>query len=111
MTKASAHSTYARIVGEVAIAWNGLERRLHSLIYHYLRVDPHVAGFILGEMRNPTKEEFAKFLIERFENHDLLKEHACTSWRWSTAYGKTETFSSMHNPSALASDTMAQFTR
>jgi hypothetical protein len=75
MAKASAHSTYARIVGEVAIAWNGLERRLESLIYHYLTVDAHVAGFILGEMRNVTKAEFAKFLIERFETHELLKDH------------------------------------
>lgn len=76
MANGSAHSTYARIVGEVAIAWNGLERRLDSLIYHYLTVDAYVAGFVLGEMRNATKEEFAKFFIERFEGHQLLKEHA-----------------------------------
>jgi hypothetical protein len=71
----SAHSTYARIVGEVAIAWNRLERRLDSLIYHYLKVDPYVAGFILGGMGNDAKTEFAKFLIKRFEKNALLKEH------------------------------------
>jgi len=75
MAKLSAHSTYVRIVGEVAIAWNRLERRLDSLIFHYFTVDAHVAGFVLGEMRNATKAEFAKFLIERFEENPLLREH------------------------------------
>jgi hypothetical protein len=75
MANGPAHSTYARIVGEVAISWNGLERRLDALIYHYLTVDAYVAGFILGEMRNPTKEDFARFLIDRFEDNELLREH------------------------------------
>jgi len=75
MAKLSAHSTYVRIVGEVAIAWNRLERRLDSLIFQYFTVDAHVAGFVLGEMRNATKAEFAKFLIERFEENPLLREH------------------------------------
>ena len=76
MANGSAHSTCARIVGEVAIAWNGLERRLDSLIYHYLTVDAYVAGFILGEMRNATQEDVARALIDRFETHELLKEHS-----------------------------------
>ena len=71
----TAHSTYARIVGEVAIAWNRLERRLDSLIYHYLTVDAYVAGYILGGMSNDAKSEFAKFLIKRFEKNALLREH------------------------------------
>ena len=75
MKKPPAHSTYARIVGEIAIAWNELEMRLDSLAFHYLTVDSKVAGFILGEMRNATKAQFARFLIERFETDEMLREH------------------------------------
>lgn len=70
-----AHSTYARTVGEIAIAGNELEERLNSLAFHYFTVDAHVAGFVLGEMGNATRAEFAKFLIQRFETDELLKEH------------------------------------
>ena len=73
MPRRSAHSTYARLVGEIAIAWNLLERRLESLIAHYFLVDPYTAGFVLGEMRNETKAEFAKFLIEMNESDELLR--------------------------------------
>ena len=69
-----ARSTYARIVGDIAISWNELEQRLDRLTFHYFTVDAYVAGFVLGEMGNATKAEFAKFLIERFETNDLLKE-------------------------------------
>lgn len=67
MVRRPAHSTYARIVGEIAIAWNELEERLISIAFHYFTVDTHVGGFVLGEMGNATRAEFAKFLIERFE--------------------------------------------
>lgn len=73
--RSPAHSTYARIVGEIAVAWNELEQRLNSLAFHYFTVDSHVGGFVLGEMGNATKAEFAKFLIERFEDNEILKEH------------------------------------
>lgn len=76
MARPSAHSTYARIIGEIAIAWNQLEQRLDSLIFHYLTDDAYVAGFILGEMGNQTKADFATFLIDRFESNELLREHA-----------------------------------
>jgi hypothetical protein len=75
MAKRSAHSTYARIVGEIAIAWNELEERLISIAFHYFTVDIYVGGFVLGEMGNATRAEFAKFLIERFEKNELLREH------------------------------------
>lgn len=75
MPRLTAHSTYARIVGEVAIAWNRLESRLDSLIYHYLTVDAYVAGYILGGMSNDAKVDFAKFLINRFERDAVLKDH------------------------------------
>lgn len=76
MAKPPAESTYARIVGEVAIAWNNLERRLDSLAFMYLGVDTAVGGFILGELQNATKAELAKFLIERFEEKAEIKNHA-----------------------------------
>jgi hypothetical protein len=76
MPKRPARSTYARIVGEIAIAWNELERRLDRLAFHYFTVDYEVGGFVLGEMGNATKAEFAKFLIERFEDDELLKDRA-----------------------------------
>lgn len=76
MPRLPAASTYARIVGEVAIAWNLLERRLDSIAFMYLGLDAPTAGFILGEMGNATKADFATFLIERFEKNDIIKEHA-----------------------------------
>lgn len=76
MAKSPATSTYARIVGEVAIAWNTLERRLDSIAFMYLGLDTAVAGFILGEMANATKADFATFLINRFEQQAVIKEHA-----------------------------------
>ena len=45
----------------------------------YLKVDTEVAGFILGEMGNATKAEFAKFLINKFEQNEIVKEHALHS--------------------------------
>ena len=75
MAKPPAESTYARIVGEVAIAWNNLERRLDSLAFMYLGVDTAVGGFILGELQNATKAELAKYLIERFEKKAAIKSH------------------------------------
>lgn len=76
MPRLPATSTYARIVGEVAIAWNLLERRLDSIAFMYLQIDAPTAGFILGEMGNATKAELATFLIERFEENATIKEHA-----------------------------------
>lgn len=76
MTRLPAASTYARIVGEVAIAWNHLERRLDGIAFMYLGLEAPVAGFILGEMGNATKAEFATFLINRFEKSPVIKEHA-----------------------------------
>lgn len=76
MPRLPATSTYARVVGEVAIAWNQLERRLDSIAFMYLGLDSAVAGFVLGEMPNATKAEFAKFLIERFETNPTIKDHA-----------------------------------
>lgn len=76
MAKSPAASTYARIIGEVAIAWNTLERRLDSITFMYLSLDTEVAGFILGELGNATKAELAKFLIERFEKQPAIKGHA-----------------------------------
>jgi hypothetical protein len=73
MPRHPARSTYAKIVGDVAINWNVLERRLNSLIFHYLTVEAEVAGFVLGEMGNVTKERFAKFLVERYEKNKELK--------------------------------------
>ncbi|WP_341632902.1 hypothetical protein [Sphingomonas agri] len=49
--------------------------RLDRLAFHYLDTDARVAGFVLGEMGNATKAEFAKFLIDRFETDALLKDH------------------------------------
>jgi len=74
MAKNPAISTYAKLIGEVAIQWNILERRLDSLVFHYLTVESKVAGFILGEMGNETKANFAKFLIEAYEKDDTLRE-------------------------------------
>lgn len=76
MPRLPAASTYARVVGEVAIAWNQLERRLDSIAFMYLGLDSAVAGFILGEMPNATKAEFAKFLINRFEDNPVIADHA-----------------------------------
>lgn len=73
MPRHPARSTYTKIVGDIAISWNVLERRLNSLIFHYLTVEAEVAGFVLGEMRNDTRERFAKFLIERYEKNKELK--------------------------------------
>ena len=42
----------------------------------YLEMDAPTAGFILGEMGNATKADFAIFLIERFEQQPVIKEHA-----------------------------------
>lgn len=75
MPRPPAESTYARIVGEVAIAWNVLERRLDALAFLYLGLDAPVAGFILGEMGNETKAKFVTFLVKRYEHDTLLKEH------------------------------------
>lgn len=76
MPRLPASSTYARVVGEIAIAWNLLERRLDSIAFMYLELDSPTAGFILGEMGNATKADFATFLIERFEENTVIKEHA-----------------------------------
>lgn len=76
MPRLPASSTYARVVGEIAIAWNLLERRLDSIAFMYLELDGPTAGFILGEMGNATKADFANFLIERFEENAVIKEHA-----------------------------------
>ncbi|MGH6840093.1 MAG: hypothetical protein ACREDT_15150 [Methylocella sp.] len=73
MAESPAFSSYAKIIGEIAIGWNKLELRLDSLIFHYLTVDSEVAGFILGVIGNETKAEFAKFLIERYEKNQELK--------------------------------------
>ena len=63
------------MVGEISIFWNALEMRLNALIYHYLTVDAPVAGFILGEMGNATKAEFARFLIDHYEPNVILRDH------------------------------------
>jgi hypothetical protein len=73
MAKNPARSTYSKAVGDIAVTWNILERRLNSLIFHYLTVDSTVAGFILGEMRNDTKENFAKLLIQRYEKNESIR--------------------------------------
>ena len=76
MPKSPAASTYARIVGEVAISFNLLEQRLDSIAFMYLGLDAPTAGFVLGEMGNATKADFAIFLVDRFENDPTIKEHA-----------------------------------
>ena len=79
MSKTSAHSTYARLVGEISISWNEIERRMDALIYHYLALDLPVAGFILGELGNATKAELGRFLINLYEPNAILKEHGLHS--------------------------------
>jgi hypothetical protein len=73
MANHPAFSSYAKIIGEIAITWNKLERRLDSLIFHYLTVESDVAGFILGAIGNEMKAELAKFLIEKYEKNSDAK--------------------------------------
>jgi hypothetical protein len=76
MSKAPSAGTYARIVGEVAIAWNLLEQRLDVLASHYLPLDPTVSSYILRILGNATKADFISFLAEHYEPNPLLREHA-----------------------------------
>lgn len=62
-----ARSSYAKLVGEIAIAWNQIEREINNLIFHYMGGDAQVAGFILGNFGNQTKTDFLLFLVDRFE--------------------------------------------
>ena len=76
MAKHPALSSYAKIIGEIAIAWNKLEIRLDGLIFQYLPIESEVAGFILGQLGNQTKADLAKILIERYETNAEIKENA-----------------------------------
>lgn len=68
MTKESARSEYAEILGEIAIEWNYLERALHRLGYAYLKGDSGVASHIFSNMGNVSKITFIEYLVERFES-------------------------------------------
>ncbi len=76
MTKHSALSSYAQIIGEIAIEWNKLEIRFDGLIFDYLQIESDVAGFILGQFGNQTKADLATLLINKYETAETAKENA-----------------------------------
>ncbi|MDR3408027.1 MAG: hypothetical protein P4L68_05975 [Methylovirgula sp.] len=76
MAKHHALSSYAKIIGEIAIEWNKIEVRLDGLIYDYLSIEPDVAGFILAQLGNQTKADLAVFLINKYETNKTAKENA-----------------------------------
>lgn len=58
---------YAETIGEIAIEWNLLERKVNVLGFHYLGGDAEVAGRILHSMGSQTREEFVRYLVKKFE--------------------------------------------
>jgi hypothetical protein len=58
---------YAETIGEIAIEWNLLERKVDVLGFHYLGGDVDVASRIFQGMGNQSKEEFIRYLVSRFE--------------------------------------------
>lgn len=67
---------YAETIGEIAIEWNLLERQVDVLGFHYLGGDSGVASRILQGMGNQTKEEFIRYLVNRFEPDKEIAELA-----------------------------------
>lgn len=63
---------YAETIGEVVIGWNLLERRVNHLAFHYLGGDTGVASRLLQSMGNQTKEEFLRYLVQRFEQDEEI---------------------------------------
>lgn len=76
MPKHPSRSTYAKTIGEIAIRWNDLERELNNIAFHYMSEDSTVAGFILANMGNQVKADFATLLVKRFELNATVKDHA-----------------------------------
>lgn len=75
MPKTPAKSTYARVVGEISIGWNRIERDINTLAFYYMKEDSTVAGFILGSMGNQTRSDFLTLLVNRFETREPIREH------------------------------------
>lgn len=76
MAKHSALSSYAKIIGEIAIEWNKLEIRFDGLIFDYLQIESDVAGFILGLLGNQSKADLATLLISKYETNEEAKQNA-----------------------------------
>jgi hypothetical protein len=73
MAKSSAQSTYAMLIGEIAIGWNRLEREINNIALHYLREEPTVATFVLAKLRNEDRADFLKLLVNLREEGNNSK--------------------------------------
>ena len=65
---------YAETIGEVAIGWNLLERKVNVLGFHYMGGDVEVASRILQSMGSQTREDFIRYLVAKFEPDKEIKE-------------------------------------
>jgi hypothetical protein len=75
MPKRPSRATYARLIGEIAIEWNHLERQMRNIGYGYLRGDAEVGSYILNSMGNVSITEFVKFLCNKLETEQIVKDH------------------------------------
>ena len=75
MAKSSAQSTYAMLIGEIAIGWNRLERETNNITLHYLREEPAVATFVLAKLGNDDRAEFLKLLVGLREDRSQSKDY------------------------------------
>jgi hypothetical protein len=65
---------YAETIGQIAIQWNLLERKVNVLGFHYMGGDVEVASRILQGMGSQTREDFIRFLVTKFEPDKKIKE-------------------------------------
>jgi hypothetical protein len=74
MPRHHTRTTYARLIGEIAIEWNHLERQMRTIGFGYLRGDPEVGTYVVNSMGNVSITDFVAYLCERFESEQSVKD-------------------------------------
>ncbi|MBK8160741.1 MAG: hypothetical protein IPK59_18915 [Rhodospirillaceae bacterium] len=74
MARRPSRKKYAETIGEIAIGWNLLERRVDVVGFHYLGGKAEVASRIFQSMGNQTKEEFFRYLVKKIEPDARISE-------------------------------------
>ena len=67
--------SYSQTLGDIALAWNWLERLFHNIVLVHIREEPEVKSAILALAGNASKADLLRFLIKRREKDAAFADH------------------------------------